>query len=498
MTSRFAWSGSAAYGALMPIAAVWLALSPDADARPVALSEVLAEVAAHHPDARLAHAAADRAEGTRIRAAGLFDPTFDAAGNWRTAEEAGSVSGFPYVADVDAWGLTAGFNGQLTTGTLWSLTGGLDRNQSRYVTNLGLAESVQIEDLTTTRFDAALQQPLLRGLLLGAALGDLRGARLEATAAELQAESARQDALASTAAAYWNWAVAYEARMAAEELRATASADAQNAEALDAAGRLAPGDRARFAAALAFAEGAAMDTATSERLAAAAVFAAMGRPPESDARPATTPPAPAPVTVDATTVVAAALAQRPSLLAARSLHEAAEAELRASKGNGLPQVDLTAEAGVVEQRPSAGATTLAATGPLPYVGVGGLLSVPLGNREARGNTVRAHALVARRQAELDQLVVSTESDVLDAFARLTTAEARTRAADDAVRATVDARSAEEALFAAGRSTLRDVLWARQQAADARTAAVRARATWHGAATHLLALQGKLGDAAQVP
>jgi outer membrane protein TolC len=129
----------------------------------------------------------------------------------------------------------------------------------------------------------------------------------------------------------------------------------------------------------------------------------------------------------------------------------------------------------------------------PFVQVGGVFTVPLGNRAARGTRASAEGVVYQRGRELEDLQRTVSAQVEEQVRALQSARQRMELADTNTRLAQQTLEAEEALASAGRLIQKDVLEARTELALARAEAAKARTDYRLAQAQLLKLQGQLTE-----
>jgi outer membrane protein len=306
-------------------------------------------------------------------------------------------------------------------------------------------------------------------------VANLRGARLEQEAGDLDMERTRQDVVFSVISGYLTLIEAQEqVKVADENLAAQIDREADVKALVDGGSRpiaelyqqqsnvaaarsaLVEAERARALADIALVQALRLDPAGAYTFEAPAVTAAE------------------PTTPDVATLVAQALARRPDLAALGRLEDAAEQGVRAAQAARLPAVSLSAGYGTSY----ASGTELALSDQLDASRGGSLslgISIPLfDGLSARRDIERAHVQVDNARLTLEdrrqQVALEVRRAVLDqesAVARLDAAAARVAAATQALAAT-------EARYDAGVATLFEVTQARADFVDASSAQVRAR------------------------
>jgi outer membrane protein TolC len=208
----------------------------------------------------------------------------------------------------------------------------------------------------------------------------------------------------------------------------------------------------------------------------------MGQAPGQSLLPATRPEDPAGAQVVLGDALEVALQQNLGLRTRRAELEAAEREVRDAQHALLPTLSTTLSAGVGSQQSNRDGGEVSAWGAVagltgaeafPNIGVSGQLSVPLGNRGARGEVDRSEANALARRTELAEAERQLAVDVAAQVATLEAAQARIALAEANVRLAEQSLAAEEARFAEGHSLTRDLLAARAELQRVRGEAARA-------------------------
>ena len=462
--------------------------------RPLTYDEALAAAATNNPELATARLALQQAEGSVLSARGGFDPTYNLSGGWRQSRTQGFFQGFPFTSRSEAWDITHSLQGTAATGTTYALNAALDRNFSSFVTDFGFGESAeQIQDAYTSDLNVSVTQQLLEGVRTRYNLQNVTRATTQLSTAELSLRRAEQGALFTAAEAYWQWvytanleAIALESVAVAEEALRVGRAQVEG-------GTLAPVEGTRLEAALVQAQQAALDAHNNTELAANTLLVAIGESPDQDVSPAT-PAGDVPAQViEADAAIAVALAQNLDLAVARANVELARFDVANAKHAMLPSLSATGAAGVRAQDTSPGAALSGITDAdnQPFMSISGNLSVPLGNRAARGSRDSQQGLLAQRERELADLERSVAAQTEQQVRALQSAQRRTELADANLRLAEQTLSAEEALSQAGRNLQRDVLTARNELDRAKAEAAKARTDYRLALAQLQRLQGQL-------
>jgi outer membrane protein TolC len=242
-----------------------------------------------------------------------------------------------------------------------------------------------------------------------------------------------------------------------------------------------------------------MDAGVAERQASDALQLLVGGQPGEPIE-ATTPPAEVlELPIDAAEAVRAALAQNPSLQAQRLRVDNAEQDLGDARHRMLPQLDATASYGLAgfELGTAADPTNSVATAASIFDGeqrswsVGANLSVPMGNRAARGGLDQRGAALQRLKLDEQALARSIEQQVRAQVDTLRAGRTRVALAEANLRFAEETLNAERALQATGRTVQQNVLTAIKNVDDAKVALQQARSDHLVAIIELERLKGSL-------
>jgi outer membrane protein len=435
---------------------------------------------------------------------GIFDPSFELSGNYAKSTNRGFFQGFPYDSESTNFDWQGGFTGTTPTGTNWSLSGGLNRNLSTFTTLFGGFENEQTQDTYSGSFNGSVTQQLLKGVRLTYNLQNVTRAHDGWQNAQLSTELSLQEVLAQSASAYWAW------QYATQQLQISMDSVEASEEALRVgrlkveAGELAPVERTRLEAAKVQAQTTALASQNQERETRNSLLLLMGRAPGEVIEPATPVGTVVDLPIDPARAVAVALEQNLQVLLARQTVDQSELMWINARHGMLPSLSATLSAGTssqveltdsegnkVEDIKGSSALSEMISEPLPTMSVGGLLTVPIGNRSARSARVNAEIEWEKKQLELQEMERSVQSQVEQQVALLGSARQSVDLADLNQRLAEEMLSAEEALVDAGRSIQKDVLEARTEVSRARAEAAKARTDYRLAQVELLRLQGQL-------
>jgi outer membrane protein TolC len=446
------------------------------------------------------------AQGALLAAKGVFDPNLTAGFNRASSLDQGLTFGFPTTTENRSGGWDMGVNKYFATGTSAALNWTNGQNKTLYsaenterldqVRQLGFLNE---DELYTSRLTATVTQPLLEGFRMATNLSAVRTARSAETQAEAERARVRQQTLSDTAKAYWALHRAGQLHTLARASLEVAREEQRVVEAKVAEGSLAPLERARVAAVVVQAESALMDAGVAERQASDALQLLVGGQPGEPVE-ATTPPAEVlELPIDAAEAVRAALAQNPSLQAQRLRVDNGEQDLGDARHRMLPQLDATASYGLAgfELGTEADPTNSVATAASIFDGeqrswsVGANLSVPMGNRAARGGLDQRGAALQRLKLDEQALARSIEQQVRAQVDTLRAGRTRVALAEANLRFAEETLNAERALQATGRTVQQNVLTAIKNVDDAKVALQQARSDHLVAIIELERLKGSL-------
>lgn len=379
-----------------------------------------------NPDLVSAGRDLDAAQADVVTARGSWDPSFTAASTWTNSESSGYVAGSPVSATSSTWDSSMGLVGSLPTGTDWELSTSLDRDRSNTTSSLGGTVTEQLQDSWVGDLSIGLRQDLLAPVRASSDKQTVTLSLMLVSEAEIARRSAEEEALSDVADAWWSWWTATESVGVAEKAVDTAKALEATTQAWLDEGETTRTELSRVKAARLEAESDLLQAQTDARAAADDLLLTLGLPPGQELVPgdAATPTLDAAAdAVDEDTV----LAENLELALARRTHERMQTSRAFAGDDMLPELDLLASAGVRsrEEDPGSAASALVGEGALPSTSIGLELTIPLGNRSARG--ARDRAELERAQAEDD--VATAERSVR---AQLRAAQDELRTAEQAV------------------------------------------------------------------
>jgi len=482
----------------------WLALGlgmalAQEGGRPITYEEALTTAVENNPTLATARMARLQADGTVKSAQGQFDPTYTLDGSYRRSTNQGFFQGFPFSSRSQTYNINNQLAGTLGTGTSYALNAGIDRNLSTFVTEFVPGQGTEQEqDVFTSNMNVSVTQQLLEGVLYRYNVQNVTRARQQLSNAELGEAKATQDALYTAAEAYWSWVYAIELQRIAEESVSVAEEALRVGRLQVENGTLAPVEGTRLEAALVQSQQASLDAQNTAEQASNALLLALGESPDQAIVPATPAGDVPPEELDVAAATEVAMVQNVDLMVSRANVELARFDLGNAKHALLPSLAATGAAGVAAQDNSAGSAIGGLTDDdnQPFLSIAGQLTVPLGNRSARGNLDTNAAVVSQRERELADLERSVRAQVEQQVFTLRSARRRMELADANLRLATQTLEAEEALASAGRNIQRDVLQARTEVDRAKADAAKARTDYRLAQAQLLRLQGQLDRAAQ--
>ena len=445
-----------------------------------------------------------QAKNDWVGSRGAFDPSFELSGAYAKSTNRGFFQGFPFDSESTNFNWEGGFNGTAPTGTTWSVSGGLNRNLSTFTTLFGGFENEQTQDTFSGSMNGSVTQQLLKGLRLAYNMQNVTVAHNGWQNAQLSTSQSHQETLASAASAYWGWVYATEQLQISRDSVAVAEEALRVGGLKVEAGELAPVEKTRLEAAKVQAQATELTAKNQELESRNALLLLMGRSPGQDMEPATPVGTVVDLPIEAARAVQVAMEQNLQVLLARQTVDQSE-ELWINARHGmLPSLSATLSAGTssqveltddqgneIEGVKGSSALSEMLNEPLPTMSIGGLFTVPIGNRSARSARVNAEIEWEKKQLELQETERSVQSQVEQQVAILASARQTVDLADLNLRLSEEMLSAEEALVDAGRSIQKDVLEARNEVARSRAEAIKARTDYRLAQVELLRLQGQL-------
>lgn len=444
------------------------------------------------PGVRTADADVSAAQGGLLAARAPFEPSVTASTSYFSSTNEGTGQLGNFYADTSGWSASLGVSQTLASGTTLGVE--LESSQNEFLYRL---VDTSLDPFTgdpqySSSLAFTLSQNLLEGHRLAWNLQGRRAAEGALSAAEASREAARQEALASTATAYWNVRTQAALVAIAEQTLTISQEQLRVVRALVENGRLAPVEATRAEAAAVQAERAAIDARAAHAAAQDALLLLLGEAPGRGVTVVSPPEPPTAVTLDADAVVGKVLAGNPQLRATRATRETRATAVVAARHGLLPSLAATGSYALRGYETDlSGSFAELGRAELPEWSVGAQLTLPLLNRSDRGALQQAQAQATR--AELD--VAALEASLArEARAQVRTLEA---AARDVALAELNVKLAEETLAAErarldeGRALQRDVITAIKDLDAARVEIERAKAAWQDALVALRRLEGAL-------
>ncbi len=483
---------------LVPCALVLLSL-PAMAARPLSYEETLELAARQSPAVRTATLLAEQAGADVTTARGSFDPNLTLGGGWNRDLSRQRFGNFPdpFNLTSDGWNLDLDVSGTLPTGTTASFSAGM--SASTVIVDVEGDDSILaalfgdgVQENYRPTFRLTLSQELLKGVRLRFNLQNVRRAQSSVTLAELEFQRATQEAVASAARAYWNWVYLAKTAELAVQSVAIATENLRVGTLKVERGQASTLERTRLEAAMVQAQSAALEAEVAAASAGDQLLLLLGDTPGQALQPASDPGEVPFQALDAASAVTAALAQSPEVLSARQRLEDARTALRDARHATLPSLtaNVTGAFQGFDDQSLGGAFVLYET-MFPSIGLSGQLRVPLGGRVAAGQSRRAASEVERQAQALTQTEDRVRADVEQQVRQLLNAVRKVELADANLRLAQETVEAEEALYAAGRTLLQQVLEARTGLDRAASEAVKARTDYRTAEVELQRLQGRL-------
>jgi outer membrane protein TolC len=339
----------------------------------------------------------------------------------------------------------------------------------------------------------ALEQPLLRGFGSTVAEGDIRRAEASRSAAAWRRAARTADVLRDLVRAYWELSFTardLETRRGTLEL-GRKQLDLTRAEIT--AGRLAPVDALAVERTIAQREEEVVIAENALLARSIEIRRLIGTPMDASTQPFG--PADAPTVVpsepDVSAQIRAALAENPSLRAARADGHVRQIDVDISRNLERPMLDLAADLGRADVAQDRYAEAL---GFEEWVGSVGLtFSYPVGNRsaDARSNAAikekeRADITVKDLEEAISGTVIRLAADVRAAAKRIEVTKVGTRLAEQNL-------VAEQARFSVGKVRNQDVLERQEELRAAQAREVRAAVDYLSALAALEAATGKILD-----
>lgn len=320
---------------------------------------------------------------------------------------------------------------------------------------------LQSQDKGSIDLNGMAMLPLTTG---GRISQTIRAAELTAGASQSQVDTARAQVAFEARMRYAEWRQALAMQTVAQDTLAAQTQNAQVTQQLFDAGKVPKFDALRAQAAQASAQQQVANAQADVTTAQATLAQALGVPVETIGQPADeaaqTPPE---------NPLQLALARRPELKAAQQQINAAEATVKARKAGYLPQVYAFGMLDAISPADMGKSTGFT-------IGVGAGIPVLDGGRR-KAEVDEAKQGVAQAQAARDTVELQVRADVAGAQARVTAARQNIDTATAQVAAGNEAYTVAQARYTAGKSTIVELLDARQALTEAQQSLVTAQAQY---------------------
>ena len=421
------------------------------------------------------------AEGAVLSAQGKFDVYIDAQAYGRSEERTPLFIGGATQEDSGLWNAEA--SKMFSTGTSLNL----GWNNSSFNSD---AFGLLLDPSYNSGLTLGVRQPLLRGFGMEVQTAQVQASQKQLQAASFQVSSEAANLAAEVKMAYWNLVFARQDIEVQQLSLELAQKLLQETETKISAGSLAEVEIYQPRAEVARREEQQISAERAVGAAEDQLKILLNSDQWLSSFVPTDQPATEAVSLDLPLIIDNALQNRPDIKAADLLIEAAGLEEKKAKDDVRPDLSLVGDIGLAGTSDAYGDSVdrnLRNPDNLWQVGV--TFSMPLENRGARGNYQQARASHYRAQASAEllrqQIRKSVRTTVRDVHLALK--------ALDATRKTSFASSksleAEQAKFAAGRSTTLDVLIAQQAYATALSQQNLTNATYANTLAELYRIQG---------
>ena len=398
------------------------------------------------------------AEGATLSAEGTFDVYLDAQAQGQSQEKTPIFIGGATQEDSGLWNASA--SKLFTTGTSLSL----GWNNSSFNSD---AFGLLLDPSYNSGLTLGLRQPLLRGLGQEVQTALLRSSQKQQEAANFQVSSEAANLAADVKIAYWNLVFARQDIDVQKLSLELARKLLKETETKISAGSLAEIEVYQPRSGVARREEQLISAERAVGTAEDQLKILLNSNKWLTTFQPTDQPATQPINLDLPTIIDNALKNRPDIKAAKLLIEAAQFEEKKAKDDIRPDLSLVGDVGLAGTSDSYGDSldnSLRNPNNLWQIGV--TFSMPLQNRIAKGNYQQAKASHYRAQTNAELLrqqirksVRGTVRDVQLAIKALDATRKTTLASEKQLEA-------EQAKFAAGRSTTLDVLIAQESYAQA--------------------------------
>jgi len=384
-------------------------------------------------------------------------------------------------------GYSASVGGKAPTGTSYELKYASQRVEQSEDTLFLVQNPYYTTDLTLT-----LRQPLLKGLGPGVQTAQVASARKAYDAARHAASAQAADVIVKTSEAYWDLYLAQKNLDVAERSLKLAKSLLEEVKNKIQAGAFPQVELFNAEAETALREERLLQAQMSVKDAEDVLRAQMDSEEWGRALvPVTEPSYPfdEPSFEDA---MAGAMENRWDYLQAQSDLESKEILERFYRNQKLPSLDLVAGAGVSGLGGDASSSyNQAEEGDYYSWQVGLELTVPIGNRSARGNYNRSHSETEASRLRVEQVKKAMALEIREALRALELARQSIEATGRTKAAMEKRLDAARERFRLGMATLNDVLTFEKEYAEASSNVVRAITDYEKAHTHLERAYGAL-------
>ena len=437
----------------------FLAAPADAeDVEKIDLRSAVEQALRNNLNLQLRHEDVSAAEGATLSSEGKFDVYLDAQAQGLSEEKTPIFIGGATKEDSGLW--NAGASKLFTTGT--NLT--LAWNNSSFNSDVfGLL----LDPSYNSGLTLGVRQPLLRGFGREVQTARLRSSQKQLEAANFQVSSEAANLAAAVKIAYWNLVFTRQNIEVQKLSLELARKLLKETETKISAGSLAEIEIYRPRSGVAQREEQLISAERAVGTAEDELKILLNSDRWLTTFQPTDQPATKPIILDLPTIINNALKSRPDIKAAKLLIEAAQFEEKKAKDDTRPDLSLVGDVGLTGTSDSYGDSldnSLRNPNNLWQVGV--TFSMPLQNRVARGNYQQAKASYHQAQTNAEilrqQIRKSVRSTVRDVQLAIKALEATRKTS----LATEKQLEAEQAKFAAGRSTTLDVLIAQESYAQA--------------------------------
>lgn len=424
------------------------------DLEKIALRSAVEQALSNNLNIQLRRQEVNAAAGAVLSAKGKFDVYIDAEAYGRSEERTPLFIGGATQEDSGIWNAEA--SKMFTTGTSLNL----GWNNSSFNSD---AFGLLLDPSYTSGLTLGVRQPLLRGFGVDVQTAQIRSFQKQLEAASYQVSSEAANLAAEVKIAYWNLVFARQDIEVQKLSLALAKQLLQETEAKIAAGSLAEIEIYKPRSEVARREEQMISAERAIGIAEDQLKLLLNSerwliPFEPTDQPTTDP-----VILDLPIIIDNALQNRPDIKSADLLVDAARLEEKKAKDDIRPDLALVGDIGMAGTADDYGNSldnNLRNPDNLWQVGV--TFSVPLENRGARGNYQQAKANYYRAKTSAELLRQQIRKNVRTTVRDVQLAIKALDATRKTTLASKKSLEAEQAKFAAGRSTTLDVLIAQEE------------------------------------